>query len=139
MYRRILLANRGTVEADGALEPSLVLARRFSAELHMLLIEELPRFPVSITEVVGEKREADRRCAFIVASAQRRAKEAQIKFRSHVVVGRFVERIVKFVNENQIDLLVIGLIESSLLDGCLFGDATLRLVRLTPCAVHVVK
>jgi nucleotide-binding universal stress UspA family protein len=117
----------------------LVLARRFSAELHMILVEELPRFPVSITEVVGEKREADRRCAFIVASAQRRAKQAQIKFRTHVVVGRFVERIVEFVNENQIDLVVVGQIDRARLDELLFGDATQRLIRLARCAVHVVK
>jgi nucleotide-binding universal stress UspA family protein len=139
MYRRILLANRGSVEADGAFEPSLVLARRFNAELHMILVEELSRFPVSITEVVGEKREADRRCAFIVASAQRRAKQALVKFRTHVVVGRFVERIVEFVNENQIDLVVVGQIDRARLDELLFGDATQRLIRLARCAVHVVK
>lgn len=139
MYRKILLANRGSLEADGAFEPSLVLASRLGAELHMLLVEELSRLPATITEVVGEKREADHRCAFIVASAQRRAKQAGVKFRAHVVVGRFVERVVEFVNENQIDLLVVGLNRQTPLDDLLFGNGTQRLIRHVPCAVHVVK
>jgi hypothetical protein len=52
-----------------------VLADRFCAELLMILVEELLRFSVTIREVVGEKKEADRRSAYIVAGAQRRAKE----------------------------------------------------------------
>lgn len=138
MYRRILLANEGTIEANGAFEPSLALASRFDAQLHMLLVEELPRFPVTIGEVVGEKRAADQRSAYIVASAQRRAKEAGIKFRSHVVVGRMIERVIAFVNENQIDLLVIGLTRYSRFYP-FFGNAAERLIWLAPCTVHVVK
>ena len=108
MYRRILLVNEGTLDANGAFELSLLLASRFDAELHMILVEELSRFPVTIGEVVGEKRAADQRSAYIVASVQRRAKEANVKFRSHVVIGRLIDRVIEFVNENQIDLLVLG-------------------------------
>jgi nucleotide-binding universal stress UspA family protein len=108
MYRRILLVNEGTIEANGAFEPSLILANCFDAELHMILVEELSRLPVTISEVEGEKSAADRRSAYIVASAQRRAKEARVKLRSHVVIGRTIERVIAFVNENQIDLLVVG-------------------------------
>lgn len=139
MYKKILLANSGSIEADGAFEPSLTLASRFGAELHMLLIEELPRFPLTIAEVVGEKRATDQRCAYIVASAQRCAKEARVNFRAHVVVGRFIGKIVEFVAENEIDLLVVG--PSKRLPGghFLFGDSSYRLLRSVPCAVHFVK
>jgi nucleotide-binding universal stress UspA family protein len=139
MYRRILLANEGTIEANGAFEPLLVLASRFDAELHMILVEELPRFPVTINEVTGEKEAADRRSAYIVASAQRRAKEAGIKFRSHVVVGHMTERVIAFVNEHQIDLLVVSLKGGfSRLDS-FFGSTAERLIRQAPCTVHVAK
>ena len=139
MYRKILLANNGTLDASGAFEPSLVLASRFNAELHMLLVEELPRYPATISEVVGEKRAADRRFAYIVAVAQRRAKEARIKFRSHVVVGSMIDRVIAFVDENQVDLLVVGLAGYSRFSQFFFGNMAEQLVRLAPCAVHVVK
>jgi nucleotide-binding universal stress UspA family protein len=139
MYRKILLANEGTIEANGAFGPSLVLASRFDAELHMILVEELPRFPVTISEVVGEKRAADSRSAYIVASAQRRATEARVKFRAHVVIGRMIDRVIAFVNENQIDLLVIGLKKPLHRWHFFVGNAPEQLIRLAPCAVHVVK
>lgn len=139
MYRRILIANRGSLDADGALEPSLTLARLLGAELHMLFVEELSRFPVTIAEVTAEKREAGRQAAFIIASVQRRTQDAKIQFFSHVVIGRFVERVVDFVTANQIDLLIIGSINRSWIEAFFVGDTIQRLIEQVPCALHIVK
>ena len=138
MYRRLLLVNDGTLDAGGALEPSLILARRLDAELHMILVEELPRFPATITEVVGEKLVADQRLAYVAASAQRRAEEAQIRFLSHVVVGRLIDRVIEFIEKNQVDLVIVSA-KGARASGFFFSRTTERLVRLAPCAVHVVK
>lgn len=42
------------------------------------------------------------------AAAASRSKGGQIKFRSEVVGGRLVERVIKIVNANELDLLVIN-------------------------------
>ena len=55
MYTRILAANDGSVGGQKALTAALELARPRSAEVHMVTVEELPRFPASIDEIAEEK------------------------------------------------------------------------------------
>ena len=139
MYRSILLANHGSIDADGALGPALALASHFDAELHMLLVMTLHRLPTTMSEVKEEKSEADQRGAYIVASAERHAAEMGVKFQAHMTTGRLVERIAAFVNDNQVDLLVVGAITCSPLDSIFLGDPVCRLLRAVPCAVHILK
>jgi nucleotide-binding universal stress UspA family protein len=60
MYTRILAANDGSAGGQKALTAAIELARPISAELHMVTVEELPRFPASIDEVAEEKDEVVR-------------------------------------------------------------------------------
>jgi nucleotide-binding universal stress UspA family protein len=47
MYRKLLIANDGSAGAQAALTVAIFLAKRFRARLHMLSVEELPRFPTT--------------------------------------------------------------------------------------------
>jgi nucleotide-binding universal stress UspA family protein len=51
MYRKILVANDGSPGALKALAGAIEMAKRDGAALHMITVEELPRFPASIDEV----------------------------------------------------------------------------------------
>ena len=55
MYNRILIANDGSEGAARALSVAISLAKQHEAELHMISVEELPRFPASVDEVVEEQ------------------------------------------------------------------------------------
>ena len=52
-----------------ALSMAIQLANRISAKLHMVVVEELSRFPASINEIVEEKDEANRRFAPVIEGA----------------------------------------------------------------------
>lgn len=95
MFRKVLLVNSGTLDADGAWEASLALASRFHAELHMVLAEELPRFPISIAEVDHERKALRQRTTYIVSSASTRAAEANVAFEAHY--GRPSEQLSRAV------------------------------------------
>lgn len=56
MYDKILIANDGSQGAARALSAAIKLAKIHDAELHMICVEEMPRFPASIDEVIEEKR-----------------------------------------------------------------------------------
>lgn len=88
----MLLANSGTLDADGALEAALVLACRFDSELHMAIVEELPRFPISIGEVDHERDVNRQRTTYIISLVNVRAAEAGLIFEPHIVVGTHVFR-----------------------------------------------
>ena len=106
MYKRILVANDGSPGAERALLAALALTRQSGAALHMISIEELPRFPASIDEVVEEKDAANHRFSDVIKRAQYLGKEVKIAF--HVKVGHAVPTIAEFAKAQGIDLLVLG-------------------------------
>jgi len=57
MFSKILIANDGSDGAAHALSTAIALAKKHDADLHMISVEELPRFPASVDEVIEEKDE----------------------------------------------------------------------------------
>src|SRR5215471_21620516 len=108
MYTRILVANDGSAGGQKALDTAIKLARQISAELHMVTVEELPRFPASIDEVAEEKDEANHRFARIIAAAKAQASEAGVRFETHLRPGHVAETIVGLIKDRGFDLLVVG-------------------------------
>jgi nucleotide-binding universal stress UspA family protein len=139
MYNRILIANDGSAGAAKALTAAIGLARQLQCELHMISVEELPRLPDSIEEVVEERQAAGHRFEKMIHRAQAEAKTQDIKLRAHVVAGHAVPSIVDFIEREGFDLLVIGYMGHSALYNRIIGGTTDRLVELAPCAVLVVK
>lgn len=139
MFRKLLLANDGSDGADKALGVSIELAVRIGAELHVICVEETPQFPVSIDEVVEERRDAARLYEHVVRTARRKAEAAGVSLHAHVVSGQAIPTIVDMVQRDGFDLLVVGFMGHSALYNRIVGGTTDRLVELTPCHVLVVK
>jgi len=139
VYKRILVANDGSPGGLKALTAALAIARSNDAELHMITVEELPRFPATIDEIDEEKTEANHRLAPVIAAARADAAAAGVRIEVHLLPGHVVEAVVGLINECAIDLLVVGFMGHSALYQRIIGGTTDRLVRLAPCAVLVVK
>lgn len=139
MYSNILIANDGSAGAARALNAAIELARRLHAPLHMVCVEELPRFPTSVDEIVEEEAEAKKMFDEVILASRKQAKAAHVKLETHVIPGHAVSSIVEFVERESFDLLVIGFMGHSALYNRLIGGTTDRLVELAPCQVLVVK
>jgi nucleotide-binding universal stress UspA family protein len=139
MYRRIAIANDGSVGAVKALTAAIALAKRHKAALHMISVEELPRFADTLGELNEEKQTQNHRFALAIEQAIEKARAARIKIETHVLVGHAVPTIVNFIKQGHHDLLVVGFMGHSALYNRLIGSTTDRLVELAPCDVLVVK
>jgi nucleotide-binding universal stress UspA family protein len=139
MYPKILAANDGSPGGKKALAAAIELARQNSAELHMVTVEELPRFPATIDEVMEEKDEANHRFAPVVDAAKAAAKAAGMTIETHLIPGHVVDAVIGLIRQLNADLLVVGFMGHSQLYERIIGGTTDRLVRLAPCAVLVVK
>jgi nucleotide-binding universal stress UspA family protein len=139
MYRMILIANDGSQGAAAALATAIGTARKWEAALHMICVEELPRFPTSLDQIAEERQEGRRFFERVVEQARRQAKASGVKLEVHVVAGHAVPCIVDFVEKGEFDLLVIGYMGHSAIYNRLIGGTTDRLVELAPCQVLVVK
>ena len=139
MYTKILAANDGSPGGRKALAGAIELARKISAELHMVTVEELPRFPASIDEVAEEKDEANHRFAPLIEAAKAEATGAGVAIETHLVPGHVVDGVMGLIKQLKADLLVVGFMGHSQLYERIIGGTTDRLVRLAPCAVLVTK
>ena len=107
MPGKILIANDGSAGAARALTAAIALARLEKAELHMVSVEELPQFPVSIDEVIEEKQDANHRFTGVVARAEAEAKSRHVKLTTHIVTGHAVSSIIEMIERHRFDLLVV--------------------------------
>lgn len=139
MYRKILIANDGSEGARKAFSAALDLAKRLGAELHMISVEEMPRFPTTVDEIVEEKTGAGRRFKRVIGNARSQASDQGVDLKSHVVAGHAVPAIVEFIEREGFGLVVVGFMGHSALYNRLIGSTTDRLVELAPCQVLVVK
>ena len=139
MFKKILIANDASEGAERALSAAIKLAKEHGSELHMISVEEMPRFPASVDEVIEERAEANHIYAAATARAASQAQAQGVKLRPHVVLGHPVTTISDFVASERFDLLVIGYMGHSALYNRLIGSTTDRLVEHAPCAVLVIK
>ncbi len=139
MFKRILIANDGSEGAARALSAAIELAKEHEAELHMISVEEMPRFPASVEEIIEEKAEANRVYEAVMSRSAAQAAAAGVKLTPHVVVGHPVSSIAEFIEQEDFGLLVIGYMGHSALYNRIIGSTTDRLVEHAPCNVLVVK
>jgi nucleotide-binding universal stress UspA family protein len=139
MFRKILIANDGSEGAARALSAAIKLAKEQGAELHMISVEELPRFAASVDELIEEKSEANHVYEAVMRRAAAQAQAQGVKLTPHVVIGHPVTTISDFVASVGFDLLVVGFMGHSALYNRLIGSTTDRLVEHAPTAVLVIK
>jgi nucleotide-binding universal stress UspA family protein len=139
MYSKILVANDGSAGGQKTFTAAIELAQKISAELHMVIVEELPRFPATIDEIAEEKDEANHRFAPLIDAAKAQAEAAGLTIETHLLPGHVVDAVIGLIKQLNIDLLVVGFMGHSQLYERIIGSTTDRLVRLASCAVLVVK
>jgi nucleotide-binding universal stress UspA family protein len=135
MLKRILVGLDGSKGSFNALRQGVLLAVLAGIELHTISVEEVTRFPGTISEATA----ADTMFGAAIAQAQRIAGELGVSLLPHVVMGHEVKSIVDFIEEREYDILVIGFMGHSALYDRVMGGTCQSLVQLAPCAVLVVK
>lgn len=139
MLRKILVGLDGSKGSFKALDEGLLLAALGNIELHTISVEEVPRFPGTIGEVVEEKEAEDTRFGAAIAQAKQIAVARGVELRPNVLIGHEVKTIVEFIKAKEFDLLVIGFMGHSAIYNRIMGGTCQSLVRLAPCSVLVVK
>lgn len=142
-FDRILVVSRSTRHCQKAVHQGISLARQYSAELFVLHVEHNPfgvagwNLPMVSLEEDYKKllQEAKKDLDKIIA----REKTAGLPIRELVVAGEPTKEIIKVVEEESIDLLVLLAHEEWHLEHFLFGRTNRELVRRMPCSILLVK
>jgi nucleotide-binding universal stress UspA family protein len=138
MYDRILLPTDGSEHTERAIEHALDIAETRSATLHVLSIVDDRAFLVLDDERVEEVRaDLKEKAHEAVADAERRAGAHDIETTSDVDVGNPAERIVAYVEAQDIDLVVIGTSGDDY-ERNVVGSVSERVVATSPAPVLTV-
>jgi nucleotide-binding universal stress UspA family protein len=139
MFRKMLIANDGSKGGGNALSAAIDLARRLELDLHMVYVEELPKFPGTVGEILVVENDAAQHYTAVIDHAKVQALAQNVKFEAHLIEGHAVPCIVDFIQQGGYDLLVVGFMGHSALYNRVIGSTTDRLVELAPCNVMVIK
>ena len=101
MLKKILVGLDGSKGSFKALGEAMFLAILAGTEVHTISVEEVPRYPGTIDEVVAEKEAADTVYASVIEKAQSMAKDQGVTLKPFVMMGHEVKTIVEFVSQNQ--------------------------------------
>jgi len=141
--KRVLVPTDFSESAHHALTYGTSFAREYKAHLVLLhVVENLTvgyasdLFPVPMAEVFQEIS-GYARAELAKLAVQVREKGVEVE--DQVVQGKPSAEIVRFAEENAIDMIVLGTHGKGMLDQALFGSTTERVVRRAPCPVLTVR
>ncbi len=141
MYSKILVATDGSEQNQQAVMEAVGLAKSEKAELHCLYIVDTIAFaslPMDVTwenvynVLYQEGKEA-------IELVKKQAKKDGVKFFSSVLEGNPAVEIVKYAQENSVDLIVVGTLGRGGLSRFLLGSTAEKVIRTAPCPVMVVR
>lgn len=139
MYSQILVPTDGSPASDAALEHAIDLARQYDARLHALYVVDGAAYSTleAGAEIVVEALESEGKDATTrVAEA---AAAADVECTSTVTTGTAYRSIIDYIEDNEIDIVVMGTHGRKGLDRYLLGSVTERVVRTSEVPVLTVR
>lgn len=148
MYERILVPTDGSETAELAVEHAIDLAEQYGADVHTLYVvdtdsmslslgaEQVDRIEQGHYDEMDEVRDRADRATSYVAD---RAAERGLEVVEHVSAGKPHSQIATYVEDNGIDLVVMGSHGRSGVKRALLGSVTERTLRSTHVPVLVVE
>lgn len=139
MYDEILVPTDGSPAADAAIEHAVDLADRYDARVHALYVVDGAAYSTleAGSEIVIEALEAEGEEA--TERVTEAADAAGVAATTTVTTGTAYRTIQDYVDDNDVDLIVMGTHGRQGLDRYLLGSVTERVVRTADVPVMTVR
>lgn len=140
MHEVIVVGVDGSVGGYAAVAEAAEIAKRFSAKLIALSVEEgLPRFPATVGEVDDFKEQEDQYFEEVGRVAVRIAGEHGSTLRHEVRIGGAADLIIRFAEEVKADLVVLGYKGHSRFAQLVVGTTAQKVNAYSKASVLIVK
>jgi universal stress protein A len=144
--KRILVVSRSTKHCKKAIDYGIALAKQNGAKLYVLHVFDNPfgleawSLPVvSLKEIQKEYKRMQEKAHSDLNRIIEAEKDRGISIEVSITDGEPDEKILHFVEDNNIDLLIMLAHEEGRLEHLLFGRSINRIIRKLPCSVMLVK
>jgi len=139
MYERILVPTDGSEGANAAADHAIDIASRYGATVHVLYVVDVRMSPITAEMDPEEAIELlDRSGERPTTPVLDRAEEANVPAVEAIRLGVPHEIVREYVDENAVDLVVMGTHGRTGLERTLLGSTTERVVRTVDVPVLTV-
>jgi nucleotide-binding universal stress UspA family protein len=139
MFDKILVAIDGSQASEKALAAAIDLATHYQVELTAIGVVELPEVVGMIDEVDEMQQTIEGRFKDIGAAAVQYARSRGISLHWVTVRGHAADAIVRYAENEGINLVVLGQHGHSRIARFFLGSTTDRVSEHCPCTVMIVK
>ena len=138
VYKKILVPVDDSNQAMNALHEAIAVAKRNEAELFILNVKDETRLRGTSIALAMSVDEIEEESKQIINNLTKDFPK-DVAFQTVTFIGNPKKDIVKFAEDNAMDLIVIGANSKKLVDRILIGSTTSYVVEKSPCNVMVVK
>ena len=138
VYKNILVPVDDSNQAMNALHEAIAVAKRNEAELFILNVKDETRLRGTSIALAMSLEEIEEESKQIINNLTKDFPK-DVAFQTVTFIGNPKKDIVKFAEDNAMDLIVIGANSKKLVDRILIGSTTSYVVEKSPCNVMVVK
>jgi len=138
MYNRILVPTDGSEGAETAVNHAIEIAKQFDAEILTVYAVDPSAVPPDVAGtgmIESLEREGERAIESIVEQVE----AAGLDARGDVVDGPPSSAILDYIEDNDVDLVIMGTHGRTGLDRVLLGSVTERLVRTSTVPILTVR
>jgi nucleotide-binding universal stress UspA family protein len=140
MFERIMVAFDNSIHAQKALRMGYEIANAHHSYLHIVAVVQLPDYAGTIDEVDEMVREGKKFYEDAMNKAVAEAERQGInRISSKMLYGHVGETLVKYANENKIDLIITGSHGRSALGKLLLGSVSGFITKHAQCHVLIVR
>lgn len=139
MYKRILVAFDGSVNAFKALKRAIDLAKENQSELSLVTVVNLPGLPTGEpikTDTLSGKRTPFQR---ELEKASIIAMQEEIPVSTHLLRGKSAKSLIEFCQKGGYDLVVVGARGKNTQKTSEMGSFSTHLANNFPCTLIIVK
>ncbi|RLG20885.1 universal stress protein [Methanosarcinales archaeon] len=138
---KILIATDGSEYTEKAIEYGLSLAKLLGAKVYALCVADIA--PALSVPLEGSLRPVleliKNECMEATSEVRERGEKIGVEVECVVREGKPASEIVKFAEENEIDLIVMGTLGRGGLERILLGSVAERVIRTSKVPVVVVR
>ncbi|MGZ5080914.1 MAG: universal stress protein [Usitatibacter sp.] len=138
MIVKILLGFDGSESSRAAFRFALDLAKRYSAELHVLAVARPPDFGEDV-ETRALIEQSQRHLEGVLSGLKSQVRDVLVRGHFEVAVGHPAEQLVRYAEAHGIDHVVVGHRGHSLFERWLIGSVARQVIAYANCAVTVVR
>ncbi|PFG78803.1 universal stress protein [Lactococcus lactis] len=138
VYKKILVPVDDSNQAMNALHEAIAVAKRNEAELFILNVKDETRLRGTSIALAMSLDEIEEESKQIINNLTKDFPK-DVAFQTVTFIGNPKKDIVKFAEDNAMDLIVIGANSKKLVDRILIGSTTSYVVEKSLCNVMVVK